>query len=365
NATNNEVGHSEYRIRKPYLTQSDNRNWLYHPDDNTQSMEEITRRITQLEDGREEFITRTQYDFETGKIEGSIKNIIETVDESTLIMQNHENWILTNGASIERTVDGFDSKAWLSDIHNPNMIPHSRFVNAENIDLWDNWSAPLLTKYGDEWLRVRNMNSGNNIGAISPKIPDKITAGETYTITWEAFFNLSESRISSAFDYMYIVYSNNDNRGIGKPIITGTKNVTVEGYVRLVNQYELTFTAHHSDNNASILFGTTAQPGLDSWFFMRYPKLEVGTVPTPYFNAFSNLSQRADELSLAVQGIDKSGFLSQSDIEIVPDYVQIGSQRLDGSNIGSLLRVSPSGIDAVAEAMRLSGDLYVDGDITA
>src|SRR5699024_11073499 len=112
-------------------------------------------------------------------------------------------------------------------------------------------------------------------------------------------------------------------------------------------------------------FGTTAQPGLDSWFFMRYPKLEVGTVPTPYFNAFSNLSQRADELSLAVQGIDKSGFLSQSDIEIVPDYVQIGSQRLDGSNIGSLLRVSPSGIDAVAEAMRLSGDLYVDGDITA
>src|SRR5699024_5768091 len=51
--------------------------------------------------------------------------------------------------------------------------------------------------------------------------------------------------------------------------------------------------------------------------------------------------------------------------QIVPDYVQLGSQRLDGSNIGSLLRVSPTGIDMVAEAMRLSGDLYVDGDITA
>src|SRR5699024_82618 len=125
-------------------------------------------------------ITRTQYDFETGKIEGSIKNIIETVDESTLIMQNHENWILTNGASIERTVDGFDSKARLSDIHNPNMIPHSRFVNAKNIDMWDDWLAPILREYGGEWLRVWNPNAGNNIGAISPKIPDKIIAGETY-----------------------------------------------------------------------------------------------------------------------------------------------------------------------------------------
>src|SRR5699024_10763085 len=121
----------------------------------------------------------------------------------------------------------------------------------------------------------------------------------------------------------------------------------------------------NTDNNASILFGTNCNSGEDIRFFMRYPKLEVGTVSTLYFNAFSSLSQRADEISLAVQGIDVSGFLSQSDIEIVPDYVQIGSQRLDGSNIGSLLRVSPTGIDMVAEAMRLSGDLYVDGDITA
>src|SRR5699024_4228014 len=30
-----------------------------------------------------------------------------------------------------------------------------------------------------------------------------------------------------------------------------------------------------------------------------------------------------------------------------------------------LIRVSPDGIDAIASAMRLSGDLYVDGDITA
>src|SRR5699024_6916060 len=92
---------------------------------------------------------------------------------------------------------------------------------------------------------------------------------------------------------------------------------------------------------------------------------EVGNRATPYHNSFSNLTQRADELMLAVQGIGEQGFLNQSDIVMRPDYVQLGLQRLDGSNIGSLLRVSPTGIDMVAEAMRLSGDLYVDGDITA
>src|SRR5699024_11125058 len=166
NLNNNENGRRPFKIRLPYLTTTDNTRWLYHQLDHAQNLEEITRRVMQLEDGYEEFVTNTQYDFETGEINGTIKNIIETVDESTLIMQNHENWILTNGASIERTVEGFESKAWSTDIHNPNMIPHSRFVNPGNIDLWENWSAPLLTKYGDEWLRVRNRDSGNNIGAI-------------------------------------------------------------------------------------------------------------------------------------------------------------------------------------------------------
>src|SRR5699024_8670677 len=57
--------------------------------------------------------------------------------------------------------------------------------------------------------------------------------------------------------------------------------------------------------------------------------------------------------------------VKQSSLEITPDYAQIGSMRIDGDTVGSLLRVSPSGIDAVAEAMRLSGELFVKGDIQA
>ena len=365
NLNNNEHGRRPFKIRLPYLTTTGNTRWLYHQLDATQNIEEITRRVMQLEDGYEEVITRSEYDFKTGEIEGTIKTVLETVDESSLIIQNHEDWILTNGASIERTVDGFESKAWLTDIHKPNMIPYSRFVVEENIDMWTGRQAPLLSKHGDEWLQIRNTNSVGYLGVDSPNIPDKITSGETYTISWEAFFNIAPNRIDYDFSYMFMKYSNGANQNIGKPRLVRIRPTTVAGVVRDVYIYELTFTANNSDNNSSIIFGTKSETGADIRFFMRYPKLEVGTVSTPYFNAFSNLSQRADEISLAVQGIGEQGFLNQSDIEIVPDYVQIGSQRLDGSNIGSILRVSPTGIDMVAEAMRLSGDLYVDGDITA
>src|SRR5699024_9708515 len=106
-------------LRLPYLTETDRTQWLYHQLDNTQNLEEITRRITELEDGREEFITRTQYDFETGKIEGTVRNILETVDKSSNLIQNHEDWILAEGSHTVQMADLVSSEVWLNDIHNP------------------------------------------------------------------------------------------------------------------------------------------------------------------------------------------------------------------------------------------------------
>src|SRR5699024_7776493 len=93
-------------------------------------------------------------------------------------------------------------------------------------------------------------------------------------------------------------------------------------------------------------------------------KLEKGGSATPFMNALSRVEQLADSFSVQVAELDGT-YLKQSELEITPDYAQIGSMRIDGDTVGSLLRVSPTGIDMVAEAMRLSGDLYVDGDITS
>src|SRR5699024_11000794 len=93
-------------------------------------------------------------------------------------------------------------------------------------------------------------------------------------------------------------------------------------------------------------------------------KLEKGNSATPFMNALSRVEQLADSYSVQISELDGT-YLKQSELEITPDYAQIGSMRIDGDTVGSLLRVSPTGIDMVAEAMRLSGDLYVDGEITA
>src|SRR5699024_8433549 len=93
-------------------------------------------------------------------------------------------------------------------------------------------------------------------------------------------------------------------------------------------------------------------------------KLEKGNSATPFMNALSRVEQLADSYSVQISELDGT-YVEQSVLEITPDYAQFGSMRIDCDTVGSLLRVSPTGIDMVAEAMRLSGDLYVDGEITA
>ena len=363
NLNNNEHGRRPFKIRLPYLTTTDNTRWLYHQLDQAQNLEEITRRVMQLEDGYEEFVTKTQYNFDTGELDGRIKHVTSTVDGFEQTISNHENWILTNGASIEHTVDGFESKAWLSDIDNPNIIPHSAVQNLESRVQWDRGLASATGQSYQDWMQVTHATSPRiYLAVFSPEF--STVEGETYTLSFESWENGNDSSNTTGnMDYTFLTYRDSSNQSIWTSLKRKELG-TINGAT--IYRNEVTFTANATSDTARMLIGTrVVNTGQHSTFRFRHPKLEMGTQATPYHNAFSNLSQRADEMMLAIQGIDVSGFLSQSDIQIVPDYVQIGSQRLDGSNIGSLLRVSPTGIDMVAEAMRLSGDLYVDGDITA
>lgn len=354
---------SRIDLRLPYLTETGRTQWLYHQLDNTQSMEEVTRRITELEDGREEFITRTVYDSKTNEIEGTIRNIRNTVDSSESIISNHENWFLTNGSRVLQSADEVSSKVWLSDIHNPNIIPHSEVQILEHRIMWDRALTNVTGSSFVEWMHVRHTSVPRPYLAVySPKF--EVVEGQTYTLTFESWENGSDSANTSGdMDYVFLIYEENPNQSVwseNKREAIGTISGTT------IYSNKITFKANASSKDASMLIGTKVKVlGEDTSFRFRNPKLELGDRATPYHNAFSNLTQRADEIMLAVQGVGEQGFLNQSDIVLRPDYVQIGSQQIDGGSIGSLLRVSPTGIDAVAEAMRLSGDLYVDGDIMA
>src|SRR5699024_1506482 len=226
----------------------------------------------------------------------------------------------------------------------------------------DSLTSVIGTSYGD-WLQVTHATSPRNYLALySPKF--EVSSGDKYTLTFDSWENGNDSsNTSGLMNYVFIIYPGEPKQSIW---LSNDRKVIGTLAGTTIYNNKITFTAEQSSDSAQVLIGTRViTQGQRSTFRFRQPKLEKGNRATPYHNAFSNLTQRADEMMLAVQGIDMPGYLSQSDIVIRPEYAQIASQRLDGSNIGSLLRVSPTGIDMVAESMRLSGDLYVDGDITA
>lgn len=319
-------------IKKPYLTTTNNREWLPHPDDDTQNVSEIVRRVTLLEDGRSELITRSEYDFETGQLDQYIKSVEESVEGNKTVLQRVEDWQTTNGASIEETIYGFDQKVWLNDVANigANLIPQS--ANA-----WE--SGGLWIEGGGESGNIQNIRTKKRI---------EVQPNTTYTLS-------SNSLYVSAIERIDIHQYLNTGGWINRRTIP--------------RNGEVSFTTW--SNAETVRITLVALEGFSiPTNFIDHPggrikvKLEVGDKATPMLNAISRFEQLADKVAIQVQELD-GDFLTQSDIQVQAGYVQLGSQRLGDEQLASIFRVSPNSIDAITERMTLNGSLYVDGDITA
>lgn len=319
-------------IKKPYLTTTNNREWLPHPDDDTQNVSEIIRRVTLLEDGRSELITRSEYDFDTGNLDQYIKSVEETVEGNKQVLQRVDNWQTTNGASIEETIYGFNQKVWLNDISNigANLIPQSSGA-------WED---------GGLWIEGGGENALNQHIRTKERLP--IQPNTTYTLS-------SNSTYVSAIERV----------DIHQYLHTG-------GWI---NRYtiprngEVTFTTWGTASHVRIAL--IAREGFNiSTSFIDHPdgrikiKLEVGDKATPMLNAISRIEQLADSISLQVQQLDGE-FLTESDIQIRANYVQLGSKQLGDEQFASIFRVSPKSIDAIADNLNITGNVNINGQVTA
>lgn len=317
-------------VRQPYLTNTSNRRWLPHPNDATQSIEQITRRITELEDGRLELITRSEYDFDTGQINQMVRDIEETVDISRNKIQEIENYeIIQRGSEAIQTVDGFNQKVWLNDFAEigANLIPRSS-------NAWEN---------GTFWSSGTN---NNNSGGIRTKDYIEVIPGERYTFQ-------DESAYVSSIQEVQIVQWDGDTR------------IGITAFVNRGSSHSFTAQGDRIRIGLTPMSGFGIEPRFVDHLDERIKmKLEKGDSATPFMNALSRVEQLADSFSVQIAELD-GDYLKQSELKITPEYAQIGSMRIDGDTVGSMLRVSPDGIDAVAEAMRLSGDLFVAGDVEA
>src|SRR5699024_3831071 len=93
--------HGIIDVRLPYLTATALDQWLPHPLYADQNIEEISRRITELEDGYSDFIVRSVWHAEMNSLNQTIRDYQTTVDgvEDTIIqLQNSD--VITRGREV-------------------------------------------------------------------------------------------------------------------------------------------------------------------------------------------------------------------------------------------------------------------------
>ncbi|CAM4129519.1 phage tail spike protein [Jeotgalicoccus halotolerans] len=333
--------------------------WSPSPSDNSQIVSQLLFEMRQLEDGMSTLATKTEVDLLTGNVTQLTNEYQSTSEQVSSKLQNLDDVLGVNGSHFTQIAEQVQSKVWLNDVTdiNPNLIPFADVSEGENLE---RWKPPSFINVNSRWVDefreyvVRSTLSGTVLGVQSETF--EVVSGEDLTLS---FIGRTSTNWNSSpdFRYTYLINENGTNQFLGSA--TGHEVIDASRR-RSTWKFKASFTGR-----ARVLIGTyRLSANTDARFSFKEPKLERGNVRTPFLNAFSNIEQLANKIALQVQEIDGE-YLSQSDVAIQPDYVQIGAQRIGGETIGAVLRVSPTGIDMVAEAMRLSGDLYVDGDITA
>ena len=343
-----------YDTRQVHLYKGDTHNipWTPSPSDNAQVVSQLLYEMRQLEDGMKTLATKTDLDLVTGRVEQFTNEFTSTSEQLSSKLQNFDDVLGTNGSHFTQIAEQVQSKVWLSDFKdiNPNLIPFSDFSDDENRLYWEYWNSTIRWVDDDGYLVVRNPSSSTNIGMKSKTFD--VIEGESYTISWVALINRNATDF---FRYTYITYDDYPNQFLGSH-----RSYELGNGVKL---YENTFVANHT-GKARILIGTrTNGNNLDVEFRFKEPKLERGTVRTPFINAFSNIEQLANKIALQVQELDGE-FLRESDIQIRANYVQLGSKQLGDEQFASIFRVSPKSIDAIADNLNITGNVNINGQVT-
>lgn len=319
-------------VRQPYLTNTSNRQWLPHPNDATQSIEMVTRRMTDLEDGLSDYITKSQYNVETGQLDQYIKSVEENVEGNKLILQQVEDWQVTNGQSVLETVDAYERKIWLNDFSEigANLLPQSS----------NSWEDGSFWSGGGE---ATDSTTRMNI-RMKESIP--LILGERYTLSDYSLYNSNIHNIA-------IHQWDSNGRYVGLSWVGRGKTRT---FTAIGTRLRISMHA-----TSGFVIPTSFIESIDGRI---KTKLEKGAASTPIINALSRIEQIADKINMTVVELDGT-YLKQTDFQLTPNYWQLGAMRIGAEDVSSVLRGSPDALDAVVSNFNLTGNLNAKGQITS
>ena len=296
-----------------------------------------------------------------GKVDGNTANISSVLQDTKSIkstIASIEKDLVSQGSEIDQALDSITNKVWRTDIDNiivggTNLAPNTNFESTKYVQGdWGTWGPAnirdLIQAEGYLLTLTDNPNnsSSGTFGLTTPILNKEVVKGKKYTVSFKVNPRVG---LEKPFDYMYLMNVDGvvkDDGSTGNSSLPNTKVIN-EGELRYgtypVVRHELTFTANFS-GRARILIGYTFTPGEYTYMYIKDIKVEEGTKATAYSQA-------------------PSDFLQMSGLEITPDYWQLGSTRIDGESVSSVLRGSPDSIDAIVSEMNLTGNLNVKGQI--
>lgn len=283
-----------------------------------------------------------------GKVEGNTKSISAVVQDAKSIkstIAEIEEDLVTHGSEINQALNSITGKVWLGDVGGRNLLPKTDLPNdrdywrerGTNVSLHQT-STRGLTDY--LWVNRPEGEANRYIAVLSPLLTENVVEGHEYTIQFKTAHRVN---VNEKFTYVYLMNEDGTTNQATYDANQTVIEVGENGYnANQIQLHTISVKANFS-GRARILIGTHSVDSGPARFYVKEPKIEKGSA-TAY--------ARSPE-----------DFLQMSELKITPEYWQLGSTRVDGESVSSVLRGSPDSIDAIVSEMNLTGNLNVKGQI--
>ena len=283
-----------------------------------------------------------------GKVDGNTTNISSVLQDTKSIkstIASIEKDLVSQGSEIDQALDSISSKVWLGDVGGRNLLPKTDLPNDR--DYWkergtnvtiNQTSTRGLTDY--LWMNRYEGEANRYIAVLSPLLTENVVEGHEYTIQFKTAHRVN---VNEKFSYVYLMNEDGTTNQATSDSQQTVIEIGANDYDgKQIQLHTITIKANFS-GRARILIGTHTVGSGSARFYVKEPKIEKGKA-TAY-------SQAPED------------FLQMSELKITPGYWQLGSTRIDGDSVSSVLRGSPDSIDAIVSEMNLTGNLNVKGQI--
>ncbi|WP_312039284.1 phage tail spike protein [Macrococcoides bohemicum] len=346
-----------------------NKAWLTDINPITKRVETAEASITTNANEILKRVTKTEFDSTTGRIEGVANTAKSTATSNTAAITTVsgrvgtlEQWRTDKGTAIDQTIDAVTTKVWQNDIDNlvggsGNIIPDSN-----NFKKW-NWSYGGVQTTIQENVAVPEWNAKDATkfevagGSTNNRVFNTIYGTLNKNLTYSIYVkNLSPHRI-----YLYTngLYSRETNNNVTIFINSNeSKRITIVGYGRDV--YDFIQTMIRVED---------AYMSAKSTFILWHEMLEYGNMISEWSPSIKDAENRMTEIKQTADGaLTKAttignDYVKQSAVLVQSDGVLIGSKKVSGAEMASAISVTPSSVDIITKAMRITGDMAVAGDI--